>query len=230
MQHMLKPSTRTAALTIILSFLLLAPPAQAGIMQDDNYRIEFDKTAIFSNPTPKIASPSSMTSRSLSKDAHERTSLSFTVSENIIDFGILTGTNPVTRSNTITLKTTNTTGSVFAQFDHDLASSETTIIPQTTCDGGACDTKTAAIWTSSLAFGYGYHCSDEQGKGCDASFADTSFFKQFPINSAKQNPILLAQSTQTEAKKTMLYKINISTSQIPGYYSNTLTYVAVPSY
>lgn len=217
---------------VIAQLSLLTPPAHATTMQNNDYIVDFNKDALFTNPTPMtrakrqkiIVLPSAI-------PVKNTPSLVFTTSVDIIDFGILSGTNPVSRSSTLTLKTSNATGAVFAQLDHDLIDIQNNTIPQTRCDNGMCDTNTAAAWINALTFGYGYHCTDETGLGCDAGFFNDSFFKQFPLSSAKENPILLMQSTDNQQTKRILtYKLTIPASQNPGYYSNTLTYIGVSSY
>ena len=105
------------------------------------------------------------------------------------------------------------------------------LIPNTTCDDGACTTTTASTWTNTLTYGFGYRCDDVSGTNCPSSFTANKF-KQFADNSKSQTPIAVMQGTNVgrSLQSTITYKVNVSATQVAGLYSNVITYVATPTF
>lgn len=164
---------------------------------------------------------------------HFATRFAFTISETLIDFGTLSPTNPVTRTNTLTVSNSSPHGySVTASENHPLTTSQNASIPDTTCDNGTCTQDASAAWTSTLTYGFGYRCDNVLGSDCNNGFTDTTYFKQFP-DTSKSEPetsVMTGTGVGRNKKTQITYKVNISGTQTAGVYSNAITYIATPTF
>lgn len=156
----------------------------------------------------------------------------FTVSPTAIDFGTIDPTSPVSRTNTLTVTGSQPfTYTVSGRENHPLKFN-TALIPDTTCDDGLCTDLTSSIWINTLTYGFGYRCDDVTGTDCVNAFASTNTFRSF-ANALLGKPAqtIMDGTTQTTGSSSQItYKVNVSASQQPGTYSNTITYIAVPSF
>lgn len=161
--------------------------------------------------------------------------LSLAISETLLDFGLLTPTNPIERTITLAVSGVNPPGySVTAAQNHELMNGSTgTTIPDTTCDDGKCTESLASEWTNTLTYGFGYRCEAED-IACvenDTSFIPKSFFKQFSNTSDNESATtIMSGGAKNSLEATILYKVNISSSQPAGAYSNEVTFLATPNY
>lgn len=166
------------------------------------------------------------------RDQYAGPSLSFSISPTLIDFGGLTATNPVTRTETLNVFNEDNSYQVFAYEDSELKSpGGNAIIPDTSCDNGSCDNITGAPWTSSYTYGFGYHCDNAQAQGCVNGFSKGNY-KQFADLALKQNEALIMQGTPAlkSIESQITYKVTVSGTQQPGSYSNNITYLLIPAY
>ena len=169
---------------------------------------------------------------------------SFSLSKTQIDFGTLSPTNPVTRTTTLTVSNTSTPSyQVTGSENHQLLVTRSgAIIPDTTCDRGACSQATAAEWSSTLTYGFGYRCDSvsiisqgSKSNSCnqdDSSFfKNPSFFKQFAdVSRSEKTEVILKGGKGRDQKASLTYKVNISSSQATGVYTNSITYIATPGF
>lgn len=162
------------------------------------------------------------------------TPFSFTISQTLIDFGILTPTNPVTRTNLLTVSTDSAYGYEVTGYENHqlLVPSEGSIIPDTTCDTGSCTESVADIWTNTLTYGFGYRCDDISGSDCNSDFATSTYYKQFADNSKgeTEQPIMSDATSGKNRQSQITYKVNVSGTQAAGAYTNVVTYIATPTY
>lgn len=158
----------------------------------------------------------------------------FTISQTSIDFGTLTPTNPVTRANTLTVSNQSAGGySVKAFENHPLMVPTTgATIPDTTCDNGSCSEITASSWTSTLTYGFGYRCDFvDSANFCPSDFSGENYYKQFAdVSKNEKAQTIMTGTTGRNHKSQITYKVNISATQQAGLYSNTVTYIATPTY
>src|ERR1035437_9696648 len=89
----------------------------------------------------------------------------FKVEGIFIDFGTVSPTIPVLRTSKLTVSNGSAFGyQVTASQNHNLRSDPSgTEIPATACDGPSCDPITAAPWSNSLTYGFGYRCDNVNG-------------------------------------------------------------------
>ncbi len=154
----------------------------------------------------------------------------FTVTPTNIDFGTIDPTSPVTRTNILNVLSTASGYSVTTIENHNLSASSSAI-PDTTCDSGLCNSTTATAWTSNLTYGFGYRCDNVSQLDC--SVLPTNYYKPFPNAALSQNPQVIMQNANGSANEKQVqvtYKVNVSGSQLPGVYTNTITYVASPNF
>lgn len=160
---------------------------------------------------------------------------SISLSSNLVDFGILSPTNPIVRTLDLTINSPSVYGySVFAFENDSLATippASRTFIPDTTCDNGLCGISSAAEWNNALTYGLGYRCDNLTGIGCDNSFSKINFYKRLP-NLANNDDLasIMAGFGSNNQTARLSYKVNISGNQAQGTYSNVITYIAVPSF
>lgn len=159
---------------------------------------------------------------------------SFTISSILIDFGDLTPTNPVTRTNTLSIDNQSASGYTVKAFEnHQLLIPGTgSTIPDTTCDGGTCTYTTASPWTSSLVYGFGYRCDIVDATNyCNSDFSTSTNYKQFAdLSLSETAQTVMSGMTGRDQRAQVTYKVNISAVQEAGLYSNVITYIATPTY
>lgn len=154
---------------------------------------------------------------------------SFSISQNLIDFGTLTPTNPVTRTTNLTISSGSAKGfTVLLSEDMPMTSSSSATIPDTTCDSGNCTPTNAGLWSGTLTYGFGYRCDDLTGSNCVPGFS-ANFYKPFPKNPTTTQ-VLLSQKGGRGRKSQITYKVNIAGSQPGGVYTNIVTYIASPGF
>ena len=211
----------------------------AGESSDTNYNLSITsgETApgLFEGPNYKV--------KSGFQYVRPGSAFSFAVSNSLIDFGTLSPTNPVLRTSTLTINNTSAEGyKVTAAENHQLQVPSTgAIIPDTTCDDGKCNEKIASIWDSTLTYGFGYRCDSlsvisngvkiTSCVSADSSFTDSKYFKHFSDTSKKESASTIMKGNKGRSQKaTVTYKVNISSSQPAGLYTNSVTYLATPNF
>lgn len=157
----------------------------------------------------------------------------FSISSTLVDFGTLTPTNPVTRTQTLTISNGSANGyTVTASENHPLIVDSTgAVIPDTTCDGGTCTETTSAAWSNTLTYGFGYRCDDISGTDCASGFTTGTYYKQFADDSASETEqsVMTGANVGRNKQVQITYKANISGTQPGGLYRNVITYIATPT-
>lgn len=157
----------------------------------------------------------------------------FTLSSILIDFGTLSPTNPVTRTQTLTLSNGSAHGyTVTAQENHPLQVDSTGAqIPDTTCDGGTCTESTSAAWANTLTYGFGYRCDNVVATDCASGFSTGTFYKQFSDANASETPqsVMTGVNVGRNKQVQITYKANVSGTQPGGNYKNVIMYIATPT-
>ena len=227
-------------LTSHLSLLTSHFPQLAVAETLSNYNYSIDVDAIDTNPQPVVKAPHEVlgsVTQSLKNEFHTGTNynvnanndtFAFSLSQDAIDLGILSGTNPVIRTSQISL--TNA-GQVLTYENQPLTSQDKTTIPDTTCDDGNCSENTSSPWLSSLTYGFGYRC-DSDDKVCDPQFNTSKDYKQYPDTTRNEaaQPAMTSKETNQTASSMITYKVTISSTQKQEGYYNTITYLAIPNF
>ncbi len=225
---------------------LFLPSAYAQTMSNNNYIIKMQEL----NPTADINVDNKPTADNLNPSIPEETSFkvrmgiknsvashpfSILLTSNIIDFGILSPTNPIIRTVDLNTNSEAVYGYSVIVFENESltasSSAKRAFIPDTTCDNGECSTENASEWTNTLTYGFGYRCDNITGVDCNDSFAKTNFYKHFPNIANNDDPQSIMAGVGSKDKTTRIsYKINIPGTQAQGTYNNITTYIGVPNF
>lgn len=200
-----------------------------GSASNKNYTID---TSIGGN-TLRSDQNSTYSVKSGVRESHTVGRFSFSISEMFIDFGQLYPTNPIIRTNRLSIESPTTASfSVIAYEDQPLKSSSGSTIPNTTCDTGLCTSILSAPWTSTLTYGFGYRCDNIAGNNCAPDFTNSTYYKQFADTSKQQQAqtVLKGIASNQKSAGQISYKINISGTQSSEAYATNITFLAVPSY
>jgi hypothetical protein len=158
----------------------------------------------------------------------------FSVSDVAVALGTLTPNNPIFRTAILTVSNQSAGGySVTLSQNHQLlVPASGAIIGDTTCDGGTCSETTAAAWTSSVVYGWGYRCDLVSGSNyCVSDFSSADNYKQFADLSKNESAqTVMTGATGRSQQAQITYKVNISASQFAGFYTNVVSYIATPTY
>jgi hypothetical protein len=157
-------------------------------------------------------------------------SLSIGLSQNTIDYGILSSTNPVIRTSNIFSSDTYLGGEILSYEDHPLTTETNDIIQNTSCDNGTCSPEIAAVWTNTLTYGFGYRCDSSEKAICDIQFSAPDYFKPFADITTDHTPEPIMFTGKGKSRATITYKVNISGTQKAGGYYNSITYLAIPNF
>lgn len=157
---------------------------------------------------------------------------SFSIEGTLLDFGILSATNPVIRENILNVSSPGSGYQIFAFENHLLASNKNSSIPDTTCDNGSCSNITASIWTNNLTYGFGYRCDGTIKLLCSRGFEDKDAYKQFSNHGKNEalESVMQSDVPGRDHQARITYKVNISGSQQKEAYSNMVTFIAVPNF
>jgi hypothetical protein len=157
---------------------------------------------------------------------------SLTLSQTLLDFGILSATNPVTRTTTLSLFNQTAPGyQIFAYENHPLRLDTSETIPDTTCDNGACTQTVSSLWTNTLTYGFGYRCDNISTTPCPDDFQPNYYRQISDLTKAETPAPILTGTTQAKTIQAKLtFKLNTSKNQAKGQYKNTITIIAVPTY
>lgn len=244
---------------IILLFILFfstidAPKSLAqslfnGTMSNDNYILkmgnfnesagkgtnsQFKVTSTTGQTGPGLYSGANYTVRAGFQYIYSIIPFRFTITGNVVNFGILSASNPVTRTSTLTINNQSAGGyTVKAYENHQLLlPGAGQVIPDTTCDSGTCTDTTASPWTSSLTYGFGYRCDIVDATNyCPSDFSTSTNYKQFADLSKSENAVTLMSGQSARSQRAQItYKANISATQPAGLYTNVITYIATPTY
>jgi len=156
---------------------------------------------------------------------------SFSISQTSINFGALSPTIASTRANTLTVSNGSAFGyTVTASENHPLlVPSSGQMIPDTTCDSGACTTTNPGAWTLPGTYGFGYTCTNLSGADCVSGFSNGTNFAPF---AASPSAVIVMSSTNVGRNRQtqITYKLNISNTQPAGLYTNIVNFIATPSF
>ncbi|MDP3962922.1 MAG: hypothetical protein Q8Q39_00275, partial [bacterium] len=104
-------------------------------------------------------------------------------------------------------------------------------VPDTTCNSGTCSQTVSGAWTTNTVNGFGHTCADVSGNDCNSVYGDGSYFRQFADMSSGETPQpIMVSSTPSLATGRVKYRLNVSSGQGAGIYSNTISYIITATY
>lgn len=237
-------------LNLTLSVLVL-PPDTAARMKSPDYEIQMPNLNFFSGGASNTGAykmgftggqtaPGEYTStgyRVLAGFWYLKTIVpfSFTISNQLIDFGSLTPGVPEYATTLLTVSSGGAGGyQVTAQENHPLmVYSSGHFIPDTTGDSGDITEETAGNWAQNTTYGFGYTL---YGTDVVSPFPSVqpagNQYKQFADISKNETPQVIMSSARVVKahSATVTYKVNISANQPAGRYHNVIMYIATPTY
>jgi hypothetical protein len=160
---------------------------------------------------------------------------SFTVSNQLIDFGDLSAGVPKYDTTLLTVSSGSAGGyQVTTQENHPLTVYSTGYsIQDTTGDNGDITEENAGAWAQNTAYGFGYtvHGTDAVSPFPSISPAG-NLYKQFSDISKNEEPeVIMSSNRAVKAHSaTVTYKVNIPANQPAGRYHNVIMYIATPTY
>lgn len=157
----------------------------------------------------------------------------FSLDQLLVDFGLLSPTNPIIRSNAVTINQGSANGYTFQIFENRQLSTEDkqSLIPDTSCDNGSCTQEIASSWQTLLSYGLGYRCENVSGSSCISGFNDTSHYKRLPSMQNNEKPeVVLISNNNKSSQANIIYRLNVANTQKNQLYTNTVTYIASPNY
>lgn len=233
----------------IFAFLSTAPSALSQTMSNDAYKIRMGNlnsvAGKSTGATQKLNITVGQTGPGLYSGANYKVRAGFQYISSIIPFrfsisdvavslGTLSPDNPIFRTAILTISNQSAGGyRVTVSENHQLlVPASGALIPDTTCDGGTCSETTAAAWTSSVKYGWGYRCDLVTGSNyCVSDFSDSTYYKQFADLSKTENAqTVMTGATGRSQQAQVTYKVNVSAGQFAGFYTNVITYIATPTY
>jgi hypothetical protein len=237
----MKKRNLSLCLLISLSYCFILPSTTvADTTSNDNYSIDVEN--IDTNPQqpilhkhPPKKRQNDVTAKNNAVQKMDET-ISLTISQTTINYGILTPTNPSLRIVEISIGKTISGIQVFTYEDHPLTwttqDTEKTTIPDTSCDNGSCSQSIAAPWDRTTTYGFGYRCDSSESNICDKQFNESKDYRRYLSESGQEAMVslLITQTNEKKVKATITNKINISATQTTGNYNNTITYLAIPNF
>lgn len=237
-------------LLIIFLLYTITPKAHAQTMSNSSYIIRMGNlnsgAGIISNSNYKLNTTLGQTGPGLYSGTNYKvkagfqyitssvTPFAFSISQTFIDFGTLTATNPVTRSNNLKISNGTANGYLVTAYEnHELQDpTSKVIIPDTTCDNGSCSEISSAPWINTLTYGFGYRCDNMSDTDCTTGFSNSTYYKQFSNDSSQEvAQAIMSGTTKGHDKESKItYKVNISGTQAPGVYGNLITFIATPNF
>jgi hypothetical protein len=160
----------------------------------------------------------------------------FSIDSNFIDFGIISPTTPVLRTNLLTVSNGSAFGyQVTASQNHNLRDNNYgNEIPPTACgdSGPSCTPTAAGPWTQPLTYGFGYRCDNQTGTDCDTQFLPPTYADYYKPFAASPSAVAVMSGVTVGRSKVaqITYKLNISGSQPAGLYTNVINYIATPTF
>lgn len=198
----------------------------AGIPSSSNYKLDssIGQTAagLFSSSGYKV--------RSGFQYIHSIIPFSFTISDFTVELGSLTVDTPTTQTTTLTVSAGGAGGYTVSAFENNpLQTTASAQIPDTICDGGTCTESTAAVWSSSTVYGFGFNMT---GDDIPADFTNSTYFRQFADASSAETAktIMSSANVGKSRQSTVTFRVNVSATQEAGSYQNIVTMTATPGF
>lgn len=229
------PITTGTFLTILLFIyilLLLSPQkALAEVMEDGRYKLQLEEVSD-SDPTPTVSKKESFTLPSPTPTpppvrAYGQSEI--VVSDDFVQFGSLSPTNPVLRQLKFSLFSPYAPFALYQQMNHELQNDPGNTIPATSCDNGSCTTTQASLWKNTLTYGLGVRCENTVGTICPDDFIEHNTFRPLGVTASNTASVIATGATADRNTFVLSYKLIVPGTQAPGNYQASLIYILVPS-
>ena len=241
---------KLSILILLFSFFLNRNPVRAN-MQSDNYELQMPNLNYAAGNIDSALFKLGFTGGELAVGPYSSSGFkvgagfwyiksiipfSFTVSNQVVEFDVLSANDPKTATTDLIVSAGGSGGyQVTAEENQEMmVYSVGAKIPDVIGDNTDITETTAGEWLNNDTYGFGYSIF---GDDVVSPFPSTepdpiTYFKQF-ANLAKDESPQVIMSTNRVGKNrtaTLVYKINIPTTQAAGRYQNVITYIATPTY
>lgn len=167
---------------------------------------------------------------------YTHTPFSFSISDLVLDMGILSPEQPATASSQLIIATGSAGGYTVSAYEDNSPQTpdNSASIPDTACGQNQCARSQAQLWTDSAIYGFGFSL---KGNDTASDFDTPDFYRPF-ANQSKGQPAEIIMAGQINVpnppsyvkKATINLKTNVSTDQKIGTYANSITLLALPNY
>ncbi len=235
---------------LLLGVILLPHPSvYAQSLENKNFQLQIGTPAqedsepesnSANHPNPLEIKPAEIDERIIKGDNYiielsyeddkKHLPFAFSLSSDSVHFGDIEAGDPLLRTQSISVSPGAARGfQVLAQQDQPLTNSSGIQIPNTSCDSGSCTDILSDSWELPLTYGLGYTCRNVNSRSCDPTFGD-NLYKRFSTASFNEQPSQMLYSSEGKKSESVIeYKLNISSTQAKGPYSNTVNYIFVPT-
>lgn len=159
-----------------------------------------------------------------------------------VPFGTASSSNSFyTACQLMSISTNATSGYIMTASENQSLLSNTDTIDDTTCDAAACTESTGAAWATATNNGLGFWCQEATNTSCTDAGDSTTEHRQFACTGADavcdggtgaetaQN-VMQTTAPANNDQGRIHYKLSVSGTQPAGSYSNTITYIATPTF
>jgi len=230
---------------LFLTFLFKTRISAQGVIESENYEIQmpnlnsgagipsstnFGVNSTIGQTASGLFSSTGYRVKSGFQYIHSIIPFSFQISKLAISFGTLDPETPKTDSHTLTVSAGGAGGYQVKAFENNPLKTfdGLSTITDTACNIN-CDEETAGEWTQDTKYGFGFNID---GDDIPDDFTNTNYFRQFADISSSEIPQVIMSSIYVGKNReaTITYKVNVSSIQEAGTYTNFITYIAIPTY
>lgn len=185
-----------------------------------------------------------VTAGSCTGDSGSPTVVDTSGSSTTIPFGTLTATNAFfVGCHRLSVSTNASSGFATTIEENKPLKTGSSTIPDTTCDAAACTHITTSTWATATNNGLGYSCENVSGVGLcsdgSGSLGGVTSYRNIACTGSTafdfcnaaldtKQTFMSTSSPVSAADVRVHYKLSISGTQVPGTYSNTVTYIVTP--
>lgn len=231
----INPITSTLTIGAVLLFTLIplsiAKPSFAQVMEGEEYKLRLIQVSD-DDPTPTLAqvkTDPTLTPSPTPPLIQSYGQSEILVSDDFVQFGPLSPTNPVIRQLRFSISDGQFPFSLFQQMDHDLFNDPGQSIPATSCDNGSCSDKQASLWISTLTYGLGVRCENLIGTVCPDDFIEKNTFRPLGVPTSYTGSKIASGASREKVEFSLTYKLVVPGTQAPGSYQATVSYILIPA-
>lgn len=182
-----------------------------------------DETPIPTNSLPQ--SPINPHKKSPNNNTTNSPKIGIKLSNHVVNFGILTPTNPIIRYSKIYINSDSSFYLQSSQNSYLNIEGKNSFIPNTSCDNGICNDTDSGPWTSTLTYGLGVRCINLTPTTSCLINGENDEYNSLPLSDTS---LTIGKGFTTGSFK-ITYKINTAPTQPTGNYTNTIYYILIPS-
>lgn len=140
----------------------------------------------------------------------------------------------------LVISTNASSGYAITASEDQSLKSGSNLLKDTSCDNSGCNATTSGAWATNTNNGFGYACANISGSNGGCVTTSTTIYRSFactgnsssctPISGASAVNIMASTTTANAHASRIQYKLSYNATQAAGAYSNTITYIATPTF